>query len=411
MRQQLEAQGQFTNLRKEKMNHQTDCTPYEGILQLINQHGFNEIKNSLEKLFNEAMKYERSQALKAEKYERTSKRNGYANGYKDKKLKTRVGELNLKIPQTRDSSFYPSALEKGARSERALMLTLAEMYVNGVSTRKVSGILETMCGTEISSTTVSRVSAEMDEELGQWRNRELGRIPFLILDARYENVRHGGSIVRCAILVAIGIRPDGRRSVLGVSVSLSEAEVHWREFLLSLKKRGMHGVEMISSDDHKGIKAALRTTMPSVKWNRCQFHLQQNAGHYVPKMSMKKEVAEDIRAIFNAANRNEADRLLDLAVKKYEVIAPKLSQWMEGNISEGLTCFDIPPKFRRRLRTTNMLERLNQEIKRRTRVANMFPNEDSALRLISAVLMEVSDNWETGRIYLTIEDTSFDKAA
>ena len=151
--------------------------------------------------------------------------------------------------------------------------------------------------------------------------------------------------------------------------------------------------------------------MPSVKWNRCQFHLQQNAGHYVPKMSMKKEVAEDIRAIFNAANRNEADRLLELAVEKYEVRAPKLSQWMEGNISEGLTCFDIPPKFRRRLRTTNMLERLNQEIKRRTRVANMFPNEDSALRLISAVLMEVSDNWETGRIYLTIEDTSFDKAA
>jgi transposase-like protein len=243
----------------------------------------------------------------------------------------------------------------------------------------------------------------MDEELGKWRNRKLGHTPYLILDARYENVRHGGVIVRCSILVALGIRLDGRRTVLGVSVSLSEAEIHWRDFLLSLKERGMHGIEMISSDDHAGLKAALKSTMPSVPWNRCQFHLQQNAGHYAPKKSMRKDIAEDIRGVFNAPNRTEADRLLEVVVKKYEKSAPKLSKWMEGNIPEGLVCFKIPAKFRRRLRTTNMLERLNQEIKRRTRVANMFPNESSALRLISAILMDVSDNWETGRIYLNFD--------
>lgn len=386
------------------MNHLKDYTPYEGILQLINQHGFDEIKNSMTKLFNEAMKYERSEVLRAGPYERSKARNGYANGFKDKKVKTRIGELNLRVPQTRDSNFYPSALERGVRSERALTLTLAEMYVNGVSTRKVSGILKTMCDTEISSTTVSRISSEMDQELGEWRNRKLGKIPYLILDARYENVRQGGNIVRCSVLIALGIRSDGRRSVLGVSVSLSEAEIHWRDFVLGLKERGLHGVEMISSDDHSGLRAALKSTMPSVPWNRCQFHLQQNAGSYAPKVSMKKEIAEDIRGVFNAINRAEADRLLEGLVDKYRKSAPKLSKWMEENIPEGLECFSIPAKFRRRLRTTNMLERLNQEIKRRTRVANMFPNESSALRLISAILMDISDDWETGRIYLNFDE-------
>ena len=255
------------------MTNQPNYSPYEAVLQLINKHGLEEIKGALESLLNEAMKHQRSETLGAQEYERTENRRGYANGFKGKKLKTRVGQLNLKIPQTRDSDFYPTCLEKGIRSERALLLSLAEMYERGISIRRVSGLLEKMCGTEISSSTVSRISAQMDEELGEWRSRPLGRTPYLYLDGKYENVRHGGTTIRCAVLVALGVRDDGRRSVLGVSVSLGEHEVHWRNFLQSLEERGMHGLEMIVSDDHQGLKAARCTVSPTVPWNRCQFHL------------------------------------------------------------------------------------------------------------------------------------------
>ena len=205
------------------------------------------------------------------------------------------------------------------------------------------------------------------------------------------------------MLLAIGILPDGKRTVLGVSVSLSEAEVHWRKFLSSLIERGLHGVEMIVSDAHEGLNQARKACLPGVPWQRCQFHLQQNATHYVPKMDMRSEVAGDLRAVFNAADRSDADRLLVKAVEKYRESAPKLAQWMEENVAEGLTVFRLPPSLSRRLRTRNMLERLSQEIKRRTRVATLCPNEASLLRLVSAVLIEISEEWETGKRYLTLE--------
>ena len=211
-------------------------------------------------------------------------------------------------------------------------------------------------------------------------------MPYLILDARYEKVRHGGSVVSCAVLVAIGIDAQGHRSILGTSVSLSEAEPHWRDFLASLQGRGLHGVRMIASDAHAGLKEALRARFPAVPWQRCQFHLAQNAMAYVPKVAMRKEVGAGLRAVFDAPDRAEAERQLDLAVKKYRTTAPKLAEWMEANVPEGLTAFALPSSHRRRLRTTNMLERINREIKRRTRVATLFPNEASALRLVSAVL-------------------------
>jgi putative transposase len=382
------------------MTNQSNYSPYEAVLQLINEHGFDQIRGALEILLNEAMKHERSQALGAQEYVRTEERTGYSNGFKGKKLKTRVGELNLKVPQTRGTAFYPSALEKRVRSERALLISLAEMYVRGISTRRVSGLLEKMCGTEISSSTVSRISAQMDEELGEWRQKPLGRTPYLFLDAKYENVRHGGCNVRCAVLIGIGVRDDGRRSVLGVSVSMGEHEVHWREFLQGLEERGMHGVELITSDDHKGLKAARQACFPTVPWNRCQFHLQQNASSYVPRMDMKTQVADDIRAIFDSPDKQEADRMLRRAVEKYESKAPRLSRWMEENLPEGLTVFQFEARLRKRLRTSNVVERLNEEISRRTKVAGMFPNEASALRLITAVVMEKSEEWKTGRIYL-----------
>jgi transposase-like protein len=306
------------------------------------------------------------------------------------------------VPQTRGVEFYPSALEKGVRSERALKLAVAEMYVQGVSTRKVAAITEQLCGLEVTSSQVSRAARALDEELEAWRSRPLGETPYLILDARYEKLRHGGSVVSCAVLVAIGIDTQGKRSILGVSVSLSEAEVHWREFLASLQARGLHGVRQVTSDAHAGLKEALDARLTGVPWQRCQFHLAKNALAYVPRPSMQPEITAGLRAVFDAPDRTEAQRQLDLAVKRYRATAPKLAEWLEQNVPEGLTIFTLPAKHRRRLRTSNMLERLNEEINRRTRVAGLFPNEASVLRLVSAVLMETSEDWETGRKYLTM---------
>ena len=388
--------------------HTPDAITFELALELLSSHGFDGLGRSLRLLLNEAMKLERSQFLQAGPYERTEERRGYANGFKSKSVKSRLGRLDLEVPKVRGLSegsepFYPNALERGERSERALKLALAEMYVKGVSTRKVAAITRELCGFEVSSSQVSRVTAELDEELSAWRERPLGVTPYLILDARYEKVRHGGQVIDCAVLMAIGVLKNGHRAVLGCSVSLSEAEVHWREFLESLVARGMRGVRMVTSDDHSGLRAARKAVLTSVPWQRCQFHLQQNAGSYVPKVEMRAKVAADIRSIFNAPNREEAERIMRSVADRWGEPAPKLSSWILANVPEGLTVMSESPKARRRLRTSNSLERLSKEIKRRTRVAGLFPNEASLLRLVTAILSEVSEEWETGRIYLHME--------
>lgn len=385
------------------MTRDDESTPFQTVLQLLTEEGFDGFVSALEILVNEAMKLERAAALHAAPYERTPERRGHANGFKPKTVLSRLGKLNLRIPQTRGVEFYPSALERGERSERALKLALAEMYVQGVSTRKVAAITQELCGTEVTSMQVSRAAALLDEELSAWRNRPVGRTPFVQLDARYEKVRHGGRVVDCALLVATAVTTDGKRTVLGVSVSLSEAEVHWREFLQSLIARGLHGVELLTSDDHAGLKQARQACFPGVPWQRCQFHLQQNAAGYVPRQELKAPVAADLRAVFQAPERREADRLLAAMVEKYRPTAPRLAAWLETDVPEGLTVFALPAAQRKRLRTTNVLERLNEEIRRRTRVALLFPNEASLLRLASAVLIEISEDWETGKIYLSQE--------
>jgi len=380
-----------------------ESNPFDLMIQVLDEHGFDGMAHAIEILVNEAMKIERSEVLRADPYERTDQRRGYANGFKPKTLATRVGKVELQVPQTRDVEFYPKSLERGVRSERAMKLAIAEMYVQGVSTRKVTKITSELCGLDISSSQVSRAAGLLDEELQSWRSRPLGKLPYLIIDARYEKVRHGGAVVDCAVLVAVGVLPNGKRTVLGVSVSLSEAEVHWREFLASLVERGLHGVELITSDAHEGLKAARRSVFPGVPWQRCQFHLQQNAAAYVPKLEMRGEVADDLRSVFNAPDAIEAERLLKNTVEKYRSTAPKLADWMERSVPEGLTVFTRPVAHRRRLRTSNMIERLNKEIKRRTRVATLFPNEASLLRLVSAVLAEVDEEWQTGTCYLNTE--------
>ena len=385
------------------MTRQMESTELDAVVQLLADEGFDGMAQAIETLMNEAMKLQRSDALRAGPYERTTDRRGHANGFKPKTINSRLGKLELQVPQTRGVEFYPSVLERGERSERALKLAVAEMYVQGVSTRKVATITETLCGLEVNSTQVSRAAALLDEELSAWRNRPLGEIPYLILDARYEKIRHAGAVVSSAVLIAIGVTSDGARSILGVSVSLSEAEVHWREFLASLQERGLHGVRYIVSDDHAGLKQAREARFAGVPWQRCQFHLAQNALHYVPSVAMRSEVARDLRGVLDAGERPEADRRLAQLVVKYAASAPKLADWLETNVPEALTVLGLPAAHRRRLRTTNMLERVNKEIKRRTRVATLFPNEQSALRLVTAVLMEISEDWETNRTYLTME--------
>lgn len=381
-----------------------DNAIYDAV-ELLKNNGFDALAEAVTVLLNTAMVAERSEYLGARPYERSESRSGYANGFKDKTLNTRLGALPLKVPQTRDCEFYPQSLEKGLRSERALLLSIAEMYVQGVSTRRVKRIVEELCGMDVSSTQVSRAAAQLDELLADWRERELGVYRYIVLDARYEKVRQGGQVLDAAVLIACGVGADGRRDILGCSVSLSEAEVHWRAFLTSLKDRGLYGIELIASDAHVGLQAARKAVFPSVPWQRCQFHLQQNAGQYVPSISMRIPVAADIRAIFNAPDRHEAERLLEKFIDRYQETAPKLATWAEEALPQGFTVFSLPASHRRRLRTTNLIERVNQEVKRRTRVARLFPNGASCLRLVSAVLMEIAEDWQTAdKRYVTFDE-------
>ena len=378
----------------------------EDVMELLIEYGPEKFKDSVELIFNQAMQIERSQVLQAQPYERNEERLGYANGFKPKKLSTSLGKLDLQIPQVRgDISFYPSSLERGCRSEKALKLALAEMYIQGVSTRKVQAITEQLCGTSISSTQVSRLSAELDVSLNAFRERELkDPYRYVYLDARYEKIRHNGSVIDMAVLIALGVNTrSGKREILGVSAKLSEAEVHWRHFAQSLQKRGLQGVELFISDDHSGLKAARKSVFPSIPWQRCQFHFQQNAQSYAPKRSMKKELADAVKYIFNSASKEEAIAKCKAISAEYETTAPEFCEWLEENIEDTLTVFDFPESHRRRIRTSNTLERLNQEIRRRTRVARLFPNEASCLRLVTAVLVEHHENWVTGKKYLNFE--------
>ena len=367
-------------------------------------------------LLNHAMQAERSKALGAAPYERSSERKGHANGFKPKTLQTRLGELTVDVPQVRgELDFYPSALERGLRTERALTMTIAEMYFQGISTRRVSAVLSQLAGTlEISASQVSRAAAQLDEQLDLWRNRPLNEVayPYLVLDARYEKVRRDGVLLDCAVLVAIGVDATGHRSILGTSVALSEAEIHWRDFLRSLQERGLHGTKFIVSDDHTGLKAARIACFPGVPWQRCQFHLQQNAQHYVPRIAMRKTVAAQLREIFTAPTLELAEALLKKMISSYRKSAPELAAWLEQNVPESFTVFTLPKEHRRYLRTSNLAERVNQEIKRRTRVARIFPNPKSLLRLVSALLADISDDWETSsKLYLEMNPPSRRQAA
>lgn len=385
------------------MTYRQDFTLPAELMEQVAEQGLEILPELIRIVINAAMQAERSEYLQAGPYQHTSERTGHANGYKPKTMHTRIGDITFAVPQVREGGFYPQALEKGLRSERALTLALAEMYVQGVSTRKVKSITEQLCGVNINSSAVSQAASQLDSELAKWRERPLGNYPFLFLDAYYEQIREDGQVRDLAVLVAVGVNPAGKREILGVSVSLSEHEVHWRTFLESLKQRGLGGVQLITSDDHAGLRAARLAVFGGIPWQRCQFHLQQNAQAYVPRKDMLTEVAADIRTIFDAPDRMTAEAYLTKAVEKYSKSASRLSEWMAANIPEGLTVFAFPTAFRKQLRTTNGVERLHREVRRRARVVSIFPNPASCLRLVSAILAEISEEWLTGRTYINFE--------
>ncbi len=387
---------------------------YSELVQLVIDHGPDAIAAAFTKLMNTAMLIERQQALGVGPYQRSDQRLAYANGTKPKQVKTTVGVLDLDVPKTRAvpgreddfEPFYPQALERGTRACRAVVATLAQMYVQGVSTRDVKKVMAELGLENVSSAQVSRAMATLDQELDAWRNRPVGEVPYLILDARYEKVRHDGVVIDVALLTAIGITPEGKRRVLGTSVALSEAEVHWRDFLDSLVARGMRGVQFIASDDHAGLKAARKAVLPAVPWQRCQFHLAQNAIHHCPTQAIRAEIGDWLRPIFNAKDHAEADQRLKDAVERFLPAAPKLARWLEDNVPESLTVFNLPTEHRKRMRTTNGIERpIQQELKRRTRNVRVFPNTQSLLRLASAILVEIDDQWSTAtKRYITWQD-------
>lgn len=385
------------------MTYRQDFTLPAELMEQVAEQGLEILPELIRIVVNAAMQAERSEYLQAEHYQHTPERTGHANGYKPKTMQTRVGDITFAVPQVREGGFYPQALEKGLRSERALTLALAEMYVQGVSTRKVKAITEQLCGVSITSSAVSQAALQLDSELAKWRERPLGEYPFLFLDAYYEQVREDGHVRDLAILSAVGVNPAGKREILGVSVSLSEHEVHWRTFLESLKQRGLGRVQLATSDDHAGLRAARLAVFGGIPWQRCQFHLQQNAQAYVPRKDMLSEVASDIRMIFDAPDRSTAETYLAKTVEKYSKSASRLSEWLATNIPEGLTVFAFPAAFRKQLRTTNGLERLHREVRRRARVVSIFPNPASCLRLVSAILAETSEEWLTGRTYINFE--------
>lgn len=385
------------------MTYRNDFTLPAELMEQVAEQGLEILPELIRIVVNAAMQAERSEYLQAEPYQHRPERTGHANGYKAKTLHTRVGDITFAVPQVREGGFYPQALEKGLRSERALTLALAEMYVQGVSTRKVKAITEQLCGLNINSSAVSQAALQLDSELTKWRERPLGEYLFLFLDAYYEQVREDGHVRDLAVLSAVGVNRAGKREILGVSVSLSEHEVHWRTFLESLQQRGLGGVQLITSDDHAGLRAARLAVFGGIPWQRCQFHLQQNAQAYVPHKDMFTEVAADIRTIFEAPDRSTAETYLAKAVEKYRKSASRLSEWMVTNIPEGLTVFAFPASFQRLLRTTNGVERLHREVRRRARVVSIFPNPASCLRLISAILAEISEEWLTGRTYINFE--------
>ncbi len=352
----------------------------------------------------EVLEAEMADAVGAAKGERTPARLGDRSGYYPRTLITRVGKLELRVPQDREGRFSTELFERYQRSEKALVAALAEMYVQGVSTRKVKAITEELCGHAFSASAISAINKTLDENLRQFAERRVDEpYPYLILDARYERVREGGVIRPHAVLVAIGINWEGRRQVLAVELANRESRSSWRDFLARLRDRGLHGVEFVVSDDHAGLKAAIREIVPEAAWQRCYVHFLRNALDYVPR-KVDDDCLRELRWLYDRRDIAEARRDLAAWLAKWQAKYPKLCTWAEENIEETFTFYKLPQQHHKHMKSTNMLERLNEEIKRRTHVVRIFPNAESCLRLIRALAVETHENWLEAHRYLNMDD-------
>jgi putative transposase len=366
-----------------------------------------EQKDFLQPVVQEAvqaiLEVEMEECLQAGKHERSEERLGYRSGYYRRRLITRVGTMVLRVPQDRAGHFSTQVFEQYQRSEKALVAALAQMYVQGVSTRKVAAITEELCGHEFSASSISTITARLDSQLEEFSRRGLTEeFPYVVVDARYERVREGGVIVSRAILIALGIDWEGRRQVLAVEYANRESQSSWREFLLQLQARGLKGVQFVVSDDHPGLKAAIREVLPGVWWQRCYVHFLRNALDYLPRKA-DDDCLQELRWMYERRNVEEARRDLKQWLEKWAAKYPKLCAWVETNIEETWTFYRLPLMHHKHLKSTNLLERFNQEIKRRTLVVRIFPNEASCLRLVRAVAAEQHEEWMEGSRYLNAE--------
>jgi len=361
------------------------------------------LRAMVEAMVQAALEAEMSEALGAEKGERSGLRVGYRSGYYRRALITRVGTLELRVPQDRQGRFSTELFERYQRAEKALVASLVEMYVQGVSTRKVKSVTEELCGHSFSASAISAVVKKLDGELKAFAERRLSEaFPYLILDARYERVREGGVIGSQAVLIAVAVDWEGRRQVLGVALANRESRSSWGEFLLGLKARGLHGVEFVVSDDHAGLKKAIQEVLPEAAWQRCYVHFLRNALDYVPR-KVDDDCLQELRWIYDRRELAEVRRDLAQWLAKWQGKYAKLCDWVENNIEETLTYYRLPLAHHKHMKSTNMLERLNQEIKRRTLVVRIFPNQESCLRLIRALAVETHENWLEAIRYLNME--------
>ncbi len=357
----------------------------------------------LREVLQEVLEQEMTEAIGAEKGERSPGRLGYRSGYYGRALVTRVGKLELRIPQDRQGHFSTQIFERYQRSEKALVSALAEMYLQGVSTRKVKAITEELCGHAFSASAISAVNKTLDESLERFAKRPLEEdYPYLVLDARYEKVRQEGVIRSQAVQIAIGINDEGRRQVLAVELANRESQTSWKDVLLELKSRGLRGVEFVVSDDHAGLKRAIAEVIPEAVWQRCYVHFLRNALDHLPRKAVD-DCRQELRWLYDRRDLSEAQKDLAQWLERWGTRYPKLCEWVEENIGETFSFYRLPLQHHKHLKSTNMLERFNEEIKRRTRVARIFPNEASCLRLIRALAVETHEGWLEASRYLNMD--------
>ena len=360
------------------------------------------MKSLMKEALQEVLEAEMTEFLGAAPSERSETRSGYRAGYYHRGLVTRIGKLELRVPRDRSGEFSTALFERYARSEKALVAALAEMYVQGVSTRKVKAITEELCGHSFSASAISAINKSLDEALERFASRQLEEAyPYVILDARYEKVREDGVIRSMAVQIAIGINWEGQRQVLAVEAANRESQSSWKDFLLRLKERGLTGVEFVVSDDHAGLKKAISEVLCEAAWQRCYVHFLRNALDYLPRKA-DDDCLQELRWIYDRRDLQEANRDLAAWITKWQGKYPKLVDWVESNIGETLSFYRLPRAHHKHLKSTNMLERLNEEIKRRTRVVRIFPNTESCLRLTRALCVETHETWLEDNRYLNM---------